>query len=147
MISHGKTGTPEYWAWTAMHSRCRRKNHPHYGSYGGRGIRVCERWGKFENFLADMGRKPSPEHSLERIDVNGNYEPGNCRWDTWLAQNRNRRNNCVISYRGEQRPQAEWAEIFGMSRSALNMRLNKYGWPIEKALETPVRKRSKTAKK
>ena len=89
--THGKTKTPEYYAWNNMKSRCANKTHQAYKNYGGRGIEVCERWEKFENFLTDMGIRPSPVHSLERKNVNGNYEPNNCKWGTPSEQQRNRR--------------------------------------------------------
>lgn len=84
--------SPEYRAWYAMKTRCGNPKQGSWRSYGGRGIKVCDRWARlFENFLEDMGRKPSPSHSLDRIDVNGNYEPSNCRWATPLEQRLNQR--------------------------------------------------------
>lgn len=89
---HGESRrTPEYEAWKGMNSRCNTATHKRFAYYGARGITVCERWQSFENFLADMGRRPSPKHSLDRIDVNGNYEPTNCRWTTQDIQLHNRR--------------------------------------------------------
>jgi hypothetical protein len=89
--THGLSKLPEYRAWSAMKDRCDNSNHRYFQDYGGRGIKVCEHWKSFENFLLDIGERPSPKHSLDRIDVNGDYEPKNCRWTTSLEQTRNRR--------------------------------------------------------
>lgn len=89
-ISHGHSRTPLYRVWSSMKSRCGNPASPAYKHYGGRGISVCDRWQKYENFFADMGYPP-PGLTLERIDVNGNYEPSNCKWATWAEQNRNKR--------------------------------------------------------
>lgn len=90
-IKHGMNGTKEYHSWIGMLSRCRDPNNAGYKDYGGRGITVCDRWTKFENFFADMGLKPSPSHSIDRIDNNGNYEPSNCKWSTPEEQSNNQR--------------------------------------------------------
>ncbi len=90
-INHGKSGTPEHCAWANMIQRCENANHPWYKDYGGRGIRVCERWQRFENFYTDMGDKPTAKHSIDRIDVNKGYEPSNCKWATATDQSRNQR--------------------------------------------------------
>jgi hypothetical protein len=86
----------EYRSWCAMHTRCHNEKSQDYPEYGGRGITVCQRWGKFENFLADMGRKPSPKHTLERTKTNGDYEPSNCCWAIPLVQANNTRSNRLI---------------------------------------------------
>jgi hypothetical protein len=84
--------SPTYGTWAAMRKRCENESHDRYKYYGGRGIRVCDRWKSFENFLADMGPKPTPQHSIDRFpDNDGNYEPGNCRWATSSEQARNQR--------------------------------------------------------
>lgn len=88
---------PKYNSWNNILQRCENKNNKAYKNYGGRGIKVCKRWHKFKNFLADMGLKPSPEHTLERIDNNGNYEPKNCKWATQKEQNRNMRRTIKIN--------------------------------------------------
>lgn len=88
---HGQSRLPEYRVWATMLERCRRPRAANYHNYGGRGIGVCERWLDFDAFYADMGARPSPKHSIDRIDNDGNYEPGNCRWATASEQNRNKR--------------------------------------------------------
>ena len=95
-----------------------------YPRYGGRGITVCERWrSSFENFLADMGRRPGPEYSLDRINNDGNYEPGNCRWATIGEQAMNRRDNHWIEFNGERRCLTEWARHLGINRATLQYRI------------------------
>lgn len=93
---------PEYGCWGAMKQRCLNPVCSHYQDYGGRGITVCQRWLDFDNFLVDMGPRPSLQHSLDRIDVNGNYEPGNCRWATKSEQCKNRRKRLVLQNFGNE---------------------------------------------
>lgn len=135
---HGGTGTVEYRIWMGMKARCADLEDE---SYGGRGIRVCERWlESFAAFLEDMGPRPSPEHSIDRFpNQNGNYEPGNCRWATAKEQGRNRRDNVLIERNGETLCVAEWAERYGISPVMLNGRLAA-GWEFEAAVSTPPRK-------
>lgn len=130
--------TPEHRSWQAMLARCLNPSHEAYANYGGRGITVCDRWRVYEGFLADMGRRPTLAHTLERDDNDGHYEPGNCRWATKTEQLRNRRNNRVIEYRGRTICLAEAAELAGISPELMRWRI-KRGWSPEKAIETPVR--------
>lgn len=127
----------EYHTWSGMLYRCENPVDPNYKNYGGRGITVCERWHNFIDFFADVGRRPSARHSLDRIDVNGNYEPGNVRWATSREQHRNRRNNHRITYAGETLCVVEWAERLGVSTSVIHRRL-KHGWSVERTLTTPL---------
>lgn len=134
---HGQTGTAEYNAWRDIRKRCLSPGCPEYPNYGGRGITMCERWQEsFANFLADMGPKPSPEHSIDRRDNNGPYTPENCRWATKKAQSRNTRSNRLVEFRGERLSMAEWAERTGINRGTLDARLRK-GWSLEAAFTTP----------
>lgn len=137
--SAGSKRTPEYMAWDSMKSRCNNPDHPDWDNYGGRGIKVCELWSEsFESFLEDMKRRPSSKHSIDRYpDNNGNYEKTNCRWATWDEQARNRRNNHIITFRGETKNLTEWAESCGLTLTALSLRLHK-GWTVERALTTKL---------
>ncbi len=136
--THGMCGTPEYIAYGNMKMRCYNPNDARYSDYGGRGIKVCERWHKFENFLADMGLKPSPAHSLDRIDFNGDYCPENCRWETDLIQAQNRRPVRFLTLKGETLPISEWARRMKILPGQIIRRI-RYGWTVEQALMTPVR--------
>lgn len=101
-MKHGLYKSSIYGTWCRMKSRCSYKKHRLYHCYGGRGIKVCERWNKFENFLEDMGHSPSPKHSLDRIDNNGNYCKENCRWATRAQQDANTRKSIVVDFLGEK---------------------------------------------
>ena len=140
----GREQSPEYRTWAAMLTRCTNPSASNYSYYGGRGIKVCERWAtSFEAFIADMGEKPSAEHSLDRIDSNADYAPGNCRWATAQEQRRNTRRTKAIAYNGETLPMSEWASRFGLSPQQLHRRLAR-GWSIDRALQAPVRKQGKS---
>lgn len=137
---HGLVGTPEYEAWQGMLKRCYYAKDKRFSRYGGRGITVCDRWrDSFEDFFADMGAKPSPKHSIDRIDNDGPYSLANCRWATTTEQARNRSNNHPVTHSGITLTLTEWAERSGVTRSALTQRLAA-GWSMEEALSTEVRK-------
>ena len=123
----------EHHAWHRMLHRCYCQTNPAWKHYGGRGITVCQRWrDSFENFLADMGPKPSPKHSIDRIDNNGNYEPGNCRWATQTEQSRNTRRNVYVTWNNRTMTCAEWAEVLGISRERVRQRIRDF--PIDEAV-------------
>lgn len=136
-IRHGMTESAEYRIWRHIRTRCENGSDPAFKWYGARGIQICERWLKFENFYEDMGPRPGPEYSIDRKDNSGNYEPGNCRWATDVEQARNRRNNRIVVARGEARTAAEWAEIVGIDLKLLCARLDK-GWDPERAVFEPT---------
>lgn len=136
-ITHGMVDSPEWLAWKNMHARCGDPSQRSYPRYGGRGIVVCERWQSFEHFYADVGPRPSPEHSIDRKDNDGNYEPGNCRWATRQQQARNRISNRLLAHNGETRCLAAWAESAGMKTYQLYRRLRN-GWGMAEALSVPV---------
>lgn len=142
---HGHNGTPEHVVWKSMLARCRNQRNPEFKNYGGRGIVVCDRWHSFVDFLADMGRRPSLGHSIDRVDNDGNYEPGNCRWATARQQARNRRNSMVASINGETKLVAEWAEAVGVEPRLITNRLKK-GWTPERAVFEPVIRRKGASK-
>lgn len=128
---------PDYGIWTHMVGRCCNETDTDYASYGGRGITICPRWREsFANFLEDMGPRPRGKE-LDRINNNGNYEPGNCRWATRSQQNRNTRRTNNITYNGEIRCLTEWASIVGVDRETLRYRIKK--WGLDRAMTTPRR--------
>lgn len=137
-IKHNQTKTETYKSWLAMKSRCYNVNNPRYNCYGDRNIKVCDRWlHSFENFLEDMGERPKGS-SLDRIDVNGDYTPNNCRWATSFQQGNNRRNTKYLDFDGERKSLSEWSKLLGIKRNTLYSRLSS-GWSIEKTLNTPVK--------
>lgn len=112
--------------------------HTPYPFYGGRGIRVCKRWLRYENFLADMGRRPSKKHSIDRIDNDGDYEPKNCRWAISADQRRNNRRTFLVTFRGKTKCLKDWAAELNINYYTLHKRVTKLGWPVRRALETQV---------
>ena len=114
-----------HYAWLQMKGRCINPRHKEYRYYGGRGIKVCERWLNFENFAADIGQPPSPKHSIDRKNNDGDYEPGNVKWSTQVEQVRNRGIAIYVEINGVRRHLAEWAEVSGNSYSKLLQRLRR----------------------
>lgn len=137
-LKHGMTDTPEHSTWMRMRQRCEDPNNVSFRLYGGRGIKVCDRWRKsFANFLADMGPRPAGA-SLYRINPNGDYAPENCRWATPTEQCNNKRANVRIEFRGRVQTVAEWARELGIKDATLRRRL-RMGEPVEKAFNQSLR--------
>lgn len=133
-VKHGQHGSPEYNAWRSMKERVKPTS-PNHAWYYDKGVTVCEQWtNSFEDFLADVGLKPSPYHSLDRFpDPNGNYEPGNVRWATASEQSLNRRNAQLLTFQGRTQNADTWSRELGINTSVITRRLQK-GWPVEKVL-------------
>ena len=143
--THGMHGTPEYHSWEHMKQRCFNPNYKHYSNWGGRGITVCDRWkNSFENFLADMGSRPTSKHSIDRIGNNGDYRPDNCRWATKVEQANNKRSNRLITIACVTLTITQWTKEMGFSESVIYNRL-KDGWSEFDAVMTPVRYKRKSA--
>lgn len=136
-LRHAASGTLSYKVWGAIKRRCFNYKDAAYERYGGRGITMCKRWSEsYEAFIEDMGHRPSANHSIDRIDNEGNYEPGNCRWATSKEQGRNTRRTIFITI-GERKSLAEWCEVYGIKSATVRSRIKK-GWPAERAVTTPL---------
>jgi hypothetical protein len=132
--THGRSASSEHGIWQGLQQRCSNPKARFYHRYGGRGIQVCQRWiNSFEDFFSDMGPRPSKKHSIDRIDNDGHYEPGNCRWATKSVQCNNTSKNTLVVFRGTTKTMSEWAEEIGMNYSTLLYRFRR-GWTVEKAL-------------
>jgi hypothetical protein len=134
--AHGKV-SPTHKSWSAMLDRCTLESHPAWPRYGRAGIRVCDRWFGFTAFLEDMGERPSLNHSIDRIDNNGNYEPGNCRWATHKEQSRNSRRARMLEIDGQLKPLTEWAGISGVNPVTIHGRM-KRGWEAKESVFAPL---------
>lgn len=146
-VTHGMTGTAIHAVWLSMKKRCLSPTDKGYECYGGRGIRVCQRWAdSFEDFITDMGPRPSNKHSIDRINNDGDYEPSNCRWATKIQQGRNTRSNINIFYQGKTQCLAAWAEELGIPYKALAQRISIAGWSPERAFTTPLQVKRRTGK-
>ena len=139
---HGKSRVAEYGSWISMIRRCNDEGNEKYADYGGRGIEVCSRWlSSIDCFISDMGPRPSEKHTIDRIDTNGNYEPGNCRWATPEEQSNNRDLVDKFDYNGEQLSISQIARINNIPYSSLYDRVKRYGMTMEIALKTPFRRK------
>ena len=137
LSTHGLSRTSSaYSPWKAMRKRCTNPNDYSYARYGGAGITVCQRWNDFTTFLADMGPRPSPRHSIERLDNNGHYEPTNCVWATSLQQGRNTRRNRKYTHLGRTQPLSQWCQELGLKYRRTLMRLRR-GWTFSRAVSMP----------
>jgi hypothetical protein len=136
--THGMRYVPEYKTWLHMKDRCNNPNNKNYYHYGGRGIKVCERWQEsFENFYQDMGPRPGRGYSVDRINNSGDYEPSNTRWATQRQQANNSRKNVRVTFNGETKTVAQWARKIGLDSNALLYRIQA-GWDVERALTEPA---------
>lgn len=143
-LKHGMTHTKTYNSWVAMKNRCYNPKNDRYNNYGGRGIKVCERWMSFENFYKDMGERPK-NTTLDRIDINGNYEPSNCKWSDSITQYRNMTKSHHITFRGRTMILSDWAREFGTTTTAIHYHLNNgkdlefmYQWRLKHNKKVPI---------
>lgn len=146
--THGLSRSREYMAYYAMLNRCYNPECKPFPSYGGRGIIVCDRWrASFLNFFEDMGRRPSPGHSIDRKDNDGPYSKDNCWWSERLHQCNNKRNNRLLTVGGITDTIAGWGRRTGINRLTIQQRIVKFGWSAEEAVSTPIGPRGPCAKR
>lgn len=138
---HGGHGTLTYGRWKSMRQRCNDTAHPNHANYGGRGIAVCARWDRYAAFLADMGDCPDQDHTLDRLDNERGYEPGNCRWVPKAEQSAHRRTNIQLTHAGVTQIATAWAAAIGIPANSLLQRL-RLGWSVERALMQPLKARA-----
>src|SRR5262245_19695445 len=137
--THGMSKSGVYSTWKAMLKRCLQPTHRSYRNYGGRGITIWPEWqDNFESFFRDMGPRPSKDHFIDRIDVDGNYVPGNVRWITRHDSNRNKRETVLIEFKGSTKPLVEWCEIFNIPYDTVFQRIRNSGWSTDDALTVPI---------
>ena len=144
---HMMSRSPEFVVWCHMLKRCSDTDSLQWKDYGGRGIAVCKRWKEFANFIADIGQRPTPKHTIERRDNNLGYSPENCVWATRTQQARNKRTTVMLTSGGKTQCLAEWCEELGMNYHTLYTRIFNRGWSVEAALNTPKTHRWKHRQK
>jgi len=144
LTQEGKSKSKMYSTWRGIKRRTRDPKYAGYAHYGAKGIQMCDRWfNSFAAFCEDMGTKPTEQHSIDRINGDGNYEPGNCRWATAETQNQNRREyNTRLTFNGKTQTIAEWSRELGIGQTTITQRLYSYGYSVERALGEPVKKRN-----
>lgn len=144
--THNQSKSRLYRIWRHIKSRCFNSKVPHFKNYGGRGISMCTEWEKsFESFMLwSMANGYANDLSIDRIDVNGDYNPDNCRWTNAKVQANNKTNNHIIEYKGEKHTLSEWSDILGLSHVTITKRIFDYGWTVERAFETPLRRKIPT---
>jgi hypothetical protein len=135
---HGGTKMREYAIWSTMKQRCNNQNNVDYKDYGGRGIKVCDRWNDFANFIEDMGKCPSKNHSLDRIDNDSGYNPENCKWTTGKFQCNHTRKNVLITLGDVTMTVAQWSDHTGIGYTTIYNRKYRSGWDDVKTLTTPI---------
>lgn len=140
--NHGYSHSTTYLSWWNARTRCFNRNSKKWPRYGGRGIVMCAEWSDFREFLKDMGEKPTRNHTLDRIDNNGNYCKDNCRWTTQKEQQNNRADNVIIEIDGVSRKVFEWSLLTGIPQERICERIN-YGWTPRDAAFRPLRKSGK----
>lgn len=131
--THKMIESSEYSSWSSIIQRCTNKKSKHFKNWGARGITVCEEWKKFENFFADMGKKPFEGAQIDRIDNEKGYYKENCRWVTSRENLRNTRRNRIIKYKGQSKCLVEWAELLKINYQTLRSRIGRLGWSVERA--------------
>jgi hypothetical protein len=137
-IKHGGQYMPEYKVWCGIRNRCFNPRAPRYPYYGGRGIKVSEKWSSFNQFITDMGPRPHGRYSIERVDGNKDYEPGNCIWATQKTQMRNTKRTIRVTVNGQEKPLITWCEEFGQGYELAKERIKRLKWEPLRALTTPT---------
>ena len=135
LVQHDLSASCEYRIWRTMLARCYNARCKAYAGYGRRGIKVCERWQEFPNFYTDMGPRPTGQHTIERVNNDGDYEPTNCKWATQVEQANNRRSSRFVTQNGERKTIAEWTRVLGVGRTALQTHIARGTWPDQKGGE------------